>query len=96
MFQKYITEIWRSWYGFWTLCQKQQRLKIGNRKYLICTVERSIWMKNRLEGSGHRSESRRAVRRLLKDHRQEVMARISIGQCECRIVKVPQTVKRQD
>lgn len=53
---------------------KNKRLKIGERKYLICTVERSIWMKSRSGGSGHRSKSRRAVRRLLKDHRPEVVA----------------------
>lgn len=63
--------------GLWRildLSQEKERLKTRDRKYLICTVKRSIWMKNRLGGRGHKSESRRPLRRLLKDYWQGVRA----------------------
>lgn len=43
---------------------------MGERKYLICIAERSIWMKNRLGGIGLKSESKKAVRRHRKDSSQ--------------------------
>ena len=62
--------LWRSWYGFWTLFQEEKRLKTGERN-LTYTAERSVWMKNRLGGRGHSCVSRRPVRRLSKDYKQE-------------------------
>lgn len=51
--------------------QEKQRLKTGERKYLILDeISGSVWMKNRLGDRGHKRESKRPLRRLLMDYWQ--------------------------